>query len=202
MRALVTLAFVSVLSACSSSSAQSAAPTDAGVDAPAADAPAGCKKLQVRGLFRDPEFGQPAQKYSAVVGEPLPALGTATPDEFQIQLYEFSAAQAPGTFDLGAGTETNFKSCSHCVMLFEDLDASGNATRQFFQAAGTLTLTVNPSPTTGAIVGRLEGLKLVEVTVDYAGKTYESTPVPNGECFELDRLDIDTTAATTDAGAD
>lgn len=192
--------FGAMLAGCSSESSP-ASTSDAGSDVAdaASDAPAGCKKLTVSGLFRDPEFGQPAQKYSAIVGTPSPALGTDVPDEFQLQLYEFNGAQAPGTFDLSAGRETNFSTCAHCVMLFEDMDAEGNAKRQFFQTSGTLTLTVNPTPTTGAVKGKLEKLRLVEVTVDYAGKTYVSTPVPGGECFELDALDVDTTSAG-DAG--
>lgn len=205
MTALRPLFVTLLLAGCGSESSSPPATTSdsgvetASVDVGSSDAPSsGCRKLTVTGLFRDPEFGKPTQKYSAVVGTPSPALGTAVPDEFQIQLYEFTGTQSPGSFDLGVGNETNFSSCSHCVMLFEDMDSAGESKRQFFQKSGTLTLTVNPSPTTGAIKGRIEKLVLVEVTVDYAGKTYTSTPVPGGECFELDALDIDTTAS--DAG--
>lgn len=186
-----------------------AAPTDAGVvesggaDSAEAGTEKKCTKITVKNLIRDPEFGKPDEKYAALVGEPDPAFGTAVPDEFQIQLYEFAQKQAPGTFDLSAGDETNFSTCVHCVMVFEDMNAAGDAVRYFFQESGQLTLTENPTPTTGAVKGTLKNARLVEVTVDYAGKTYESTKVPGGACIEIDSLDIDTTspAPTTDAGA-
>lgn len=194
---------------CGSESAP-ATPTDAGADVAVTDtaitdaagdaAPTACKKLVVKNLIRDPEFGKPGENYSALVGVPEPALGTTVPDEFQIQLYEFTGKQAPGTFDLGAGKETNFSTCSHCVAVFEDMNAEGVAARYFFQTSGTLVLSVNPTPTTGEVKGRLEKLKLVEVTIDYAGKTYVSTPVPGGACLEVDALDIDTLPTTADAG--
>lgn len=187
------------LAGCSSSDAGGQAPSvDAGSgvgDAGARDASTkSCTKLVVKGLERDPEFGLVGQKYSALLGTVEPALGTAVPDEFQIQLYEFKGPQAPGTFDLGAGDETNFATCAHCVLVFEDMNAEGKAARYFFQTAGELTLTVNPTPTTGEVRGSLKNLRLVEVTIDYAGETFESTPVPNGSCFEVDALDINTTA--------
>ncbi|MBK7399776.1 MAG: hypothetical protein IPJ34_26855 [Myxococcales bacterium] len=178
-----------------------AADVTADADAATDSAPAACKKLVVKNLIRDPEFGKPGENYSALVGVPEPALGTGVADEFQIQLYEFTSKQAPGTFDLGAGKETNFSTCSHCVAVFEDMNAEGVAARYFFQESGTLVLTVNPTPTTGEVKGRLEKVKLVEVTIDYAGKTYKSTPVPGGACLEIEAFDIDTTAPA-DAGVD
>lgn len=196
---------IAAMAGCGSESSGATA-ADTGVaevatDAATDSAPAACKKLVVKNLIRDPEFGKPGENYSALVGVPEPALGTAVPDEFQIQLYEFTGKQAPGTFDLGAGKETNFSTCSHCVAVFEDMNAEGVAARYFFQESGTLVLTVNPTPTTGEVKGRLEKVKLVEVTIDYAGKTYVSTPVPGGACLEIEAFDIDTTAPA-DAGAD
>lgn len=185
----------------SESSGATAADTGAtDVTADTDSAPATCKKLVVKNLIRDPEFGKPGENYSALVGVPEPALGTGVADEFQIQLYEFTGKQAPGTFDLSAGKETNFSTCSHCVAVFEDMNAAGEAARYFFQESGTLVLTVNPTPTTGEVKGRLEKVKLVEVTIDYAGKTYKSTPVPGGACVEIDALDIDTVSSGADAG--
>lgn len=180
--------------------------TDSGADVAVTDADAAtdaapaCRKLAVKNLIRDPEFGKPGENYSALVGTVDPALGSSVPDEFQIQLYEFTGKQAPGTFDLGVGRETNFSTCSHCVAVFEDMDSAGVAARYFFQESGTLVLSVNPTPTTGEVKGRIEKLRLVEVTIDYAGKTYKSTPVPGGACLEIDAVDIDTLPEGADAG--
>jgi len=98
-------------------------------------------------------------------------------DLLQIEFY----ANGTGTFDLGAGDNANYATCSQCVRAFVDADGEGE--RQFFQSAGTLV--VAPTSNVGAGPAQLgfTGLRLVEVTIQSG--TYVSTPVEGGACVDI-----------------
>jgi hypothetical protein len=81
-----------------------------------------------------------------------------------------------GTYDLGAGVNANFNSCSECVLIFED-----DYSKTYFQQSGTLTITENKAGTLET-KGTLTA-KLVEVTI---ADDYTSTPVAGGGCFEIE----------------
>lgn len=174
------------------------AATDSGAKVDAG--PVTCKKISVKSLARNPEYGNPADMFSEVSGVPDPGVGDLSlPDQFSIQLYEAEGTtQKPGTYDLAS--ETDYSTCEHCVLVYADVEG-GAPTKTFMQASGSFELSVNPSPTTGAIKGSLKNVKLVEVTID--PDSYVSTEVVGGDCLEIDTLAIDTTGGTTgDAGTD
>lgn len=101
--------------------------------------------------------------------------GGPQPDLFPIELYSDGSA---GTFDLGAGIDSNYSTCSHCVLIYRDIqgDVPGKV---FYQSAGTLTL--NQPAGAATLDFSVSGLHLVEVTLD--PNTFASTPVPDGECY-------------------
>jgi hypothetical protein len=83
-----------------------------------------------------------------------------------------------GTIDLGAGGNLNYASCNQCVRL--NRDAAGESpSRLFFQDQGTLELSVVPGADPLPVV--FTNLRLIEITLD--SETFESIPVPNGECY-------------------
>ncbi len=112
-------------------------------------------------------------------------------DEFQLHLYGTSLELpplVPGTFNLGAGIETNFSSCAHCVLVFS-LDTEGGTSKTFFQQSGTLNLTDVDDPLTADAAASMTNLKLVEVTID--PNTFASTPVPGGACLTMANYSFD-----------
>jgi hypothetical protein len=111
-------------------------------------------------------------------------------DEFSVQLYgaDFGLPPlGPGTFDLGDGSETNFATCAHCVLVFS-LDVESGTAKIFFQESGSLTLTDVDDPLTEDAAGSISNLKLIEVTL---GPDATSTPVPGGECLTLSSYSFD-----------
>jgi hypothetical protein len=153
-----------------------------------------CSKITVKEIERDPYSDDTG---ATLYGTPDPALGGSDPDEWDLQLYEANGSQAPGTFNLGTGNDANFKTCDHCVVVWQDV-TQDTVGKTFFQQSGELTMTVNGSPMTGKVKGSLKNVKLIEVTVD--ANDYTSTPVANGACLEIDTLDFDTTLPVADAG--
>lgn len=154
-----------------------------------------CTKITVKDLERSTSSGADG---AVITGTPDPALGGADPDSWSFQLYEGNGKQAPGTFDLSSSTDANYKSCDHCVLVFQDINETAQTIgKYYFQESGELTMTVNGSPMTGKVKGSLKNVKLIEVTI---ASDYTSTPVANGACLEIDSLDIDTTVPVADAG--
>ncbi|HPA58140.1 MAG TPA: hypothetical protein PLT70_12015, partial [bacterium] len=101
-------------------------------------------------------------------------------DVISFQFYTEDYSPVPelpaGTYDLGTGINTNFNSCSECVLIFEDEYA-----KTYFQQSGTLTITENKAGTIET-KGTLTA-KLVEVTI---AEDFTSTPVAGGGCFEIE----------------
>ncbi len=98
-------------------------------------------------------------------------------------LFERYVEEAPvGTFDLGEEPNDNYGTCQQCVVV-----TGLTAESAFFADRGTLTTTVDPY--TKRLAASLEGVRLVEVTVDPF--TRESTPIDGGRCIELVDAEVD-----------
>jgi len=108
----------------------------------------------------------------------------ATADTLQAEFYGplFGAGldgDATGTFDLAAGMDNNYGTCSRCIRVFEDSDTG----RMFFQQSGTLVIDPASTQLDGTINATLTNVTMIEVTI--APMTYTSTPVPNGACVHV-----------------
>ena len=85
-----------------------------------------------------------------------------------------------GTYDLGSGLNTNYKTCTECVSIYQDV-VNENYTNFYFQEGGTLTVESYDEFTRG-LSGTISA-KLVEVELDDKNN---STPLPNGSCIEIE----------------
>jgi hypothetical protein len=106
---------------------------------------------------------------------------------YQFEFYDNVEANLAGTFDLHAGNQSNYSTCAICVRAFA-LDNNDDVVKQYFQSAGSITLTEDPF-TNRKLVGSLTGLQLEEVTV--AQMTFVSTPVPGGKCADFPMYTVD-----------
>ena len=88
-----------------------------------------------------------------------------------------------GTYDLTSTSNKNYSTCTECVLVLEDVNTSGQVTREYFQTSGTLTIEeVDDSyGINGTVSATLE-----EVTIADEDGGYLSTPVPNGKCVEIE----------------
>ena len=86
-----------------------------------------------------------------------------------------------GSYDLASTSNKNYATCTECVLVLEDVNTSGQVTREYFQTAGTLT--IDEVDDNYGIKGTVSA-KLEEVTID--AESYLSTPVPNGKCVEIE----------------
>ena len=111
----------------------------------------------------------------------------ALPDLFSIQFYvdatTVKTALTVGSYDLGAGANANFSSCTECTLAYEDIDAEQNTiTKRYFQYDGALEISEVKTGTMeskGSISARL-----IEVTIESG--TFISTPVVGGNCYEIE----------------
>ncbi|MFO0686849.1 MAG: PPC domain-containing protein [Sandaracinus sp.] len=165
-------------------------PVDGGRDAGAADATpdvrigdagpdasSGCIPVTV-GTF-DVDF---IDDVSASYVAPLsPAIDGQT-YALYLTFERYGDAEYVGTFSIAGSRDDNRSTCAHCTMAFTGLTRDHG----FFASAGTLTLRAEPF---GLLLdARLEGLRLVEVTI--GGATLMSTPVPGGACLEVATVDV------------
>lgn len=141
-----------------------------------------CEQLVFSGLYdrigNSPGFG--VALYELGDGGDL-GLGGPQPDRVELQIFG-SGYNATGTFDLAAGGNENFETCTHCVLLIQDEGGGDGVQKFFFQSAGTLT--VGPSTPAGpspVLDVSFSGLRVEEVTID--DLTQVSTPVPGGDCY-------------------
>jgi hypothetical protein len=123
-----------------------------------------------------------------------PALGAADrPDTLELELYEMeSYKQAPGTFDLASKLDSDYATCNHCVLVYEDQDPDTlDFARTYYAESGTLALdSVTSDPVSSDCKGSLASVKLVEVTID--PDTYEITKVAGGKCLFIVSASWDT----------
>jgi hypothetical protein len=104
-------------------------------------------------------------------------IGGALEDKGSLQFYDLTTT---GTVDLSAGDQSNYSTCTTCVLVFEDIDPMAGATKTYYQKSGTVTLGATTPP---AITGSITDLTLIEVTID--STDYTSTPVDGGGCYHL-----------------
>jgi hypothetical protein len=97
-------------------------------------------------------------------------------DELDVEFY----SNAVNSFNLAIGANNNYATCNQCVSLSRDY-TDPIQTKFFFQSGGTLT--INQAPSTNPLTIVLSNTRLVEVTLNPS--TFESTPVPGGECYDL-----------------
>lgn len=158
---------------------------DLGAEAP--DAGGGCLSASIEMVGLDAQ--QDVQTiYSARLSTNLEA---NIPDLLVfnfININERFGPMALGTFSLSDAPNDNRGTCAECLSIFVDqVTPNSPPTKVFFQSAGSIR--VDADPRTRVFKGRVSGLVLVEVTIDPG--TLESTPVPDGQCVEVDDFDVD-----------
>ena len=122
----------------------------------------------IEGYFADVEFGSSSKS-----------------DDFQMQFFQNSNGKiSTGTYDLGSGKNANYKTCTECVLAYQDYNESTDEyAKLFFQKSGTLKLT--KATTSGAALAGTISATLIEVTID-PDNEYTSTPVSGGACLEIE----------------
>ena len=114
--------------------------------------------------------------------------GGMAPDRISFEFY----SQATGTFNLAIGNDSNYATCTQCVLIFQDYqDVLGSLVPQktFFQTGGSLKIDMNTIPGVATDVGlSWSNLTLAEVTID--PETFTSTLVPNGDCYTVVDSDV------------
>ena len=114
--------------------------------------------------------------------------GGPLPDIISFEFY----SQATGTFNLAIGNDSNYATCTQCVLIFQDYqDVLGSLVPQktFFQTGGSLQIDMNTIPGVATDVGlSWSNLTLAEVTID--PETFTSTLVPNGDCYTVVDSDV------------
>ncbi|MEZ4225108.1 MAG: hypothetical protein R3B13_29420 [Polyangiaceae bacterium] len=95
-----------------------------------------------------------------------------------IEFYGGAGAQSTGTFDLSQPPDDNYSTCTHCILVYEDL---GGTPAAFYPVGGVMTVATADTSYVGTSAGTLTDVKLVEVTV----KNTVTTPVPGGRCLTL-----------------
>jgi len=109
----------------------------------------------------------------------ITGLDPASEDVLFIEFYDVAGFQTAGSFDLSQAPDDQYKTCAHCLVAYENFnDASPPA---FFQASGTLHVTMPDITYSGVTAGSFENVKLIEVTIDDS----VSTPIPGGRCLLL-----------------
>ncbi|TNF24283.1 MAG: hypothetical protein EP329_25155 [Deltaproteobacteria bacterium] len=106
-------------------------------------------------------------------------VGDATADILSLEFYD----TATGTFDLGTGDNTDYATCSQCVVLYADYDDTNGAAATYFQTAGSITVDAATTPGDADFNVALTDVSFTEVTID--STTYASTPVEGGACYTM-----------------
>jgi cysteine-rich repeat protein len=127
--------------------------------------------------------------FNEVTGVRYPVIGSED-TFFVVELYDSTTPGLPplatGTFDLA--TETNLATCQHCAYIAKE-QADSTYRVQYFQAAGSVTLTTITDPLDPVFAGGIT-VQLHEATADETGT---STFVEGGACRRVDELAFDTT---------
>lgn len=88
-----------------------------------------------------------------------------------------------GTYDLTTTSNKNYSTCTECVLVLEDVNSSGQVSKEYFQTKGTLA--IEEVDDTYGIKGTVSAT-LEEVTIADEEGGFLSTPVPNGKCVEIE----------------
>lgn len=108
-------------------------------------------------------------------------LATGLGDPALPDVVDVGYAFESGTFDLANAINDNLATCAQCVLVLEDLDASGAPARAYYPSSGVLV--VEPIDAFPYATIGLAGVTLVEVTLDDEGV---SSAVEGGACVTLD----------------
>lgn len=130
-----------------------------------------CSEITLEDFVR----GDFAGEYFANVDQ---ALGGADHDQARLQFFN----DTTGTIALGTGENDNWKTCSQCLFVDEDVPDQDEPGRYYFQSSGSIVIDAQSRPTTAGVVATLTDVTLVEVTI---APDDTSTPVPNGECLHI-----------------
>jgi len=131
---------------------------------------AGCSPVTLSGTL----VQGPATVYTAPTD-----LGIGDPALDDLVWVEFYGTTATGTFDLGSAANSNYATCSECVMVIADYES--DTPTYHFQTGGALVVDAATTPGGEAMTLTLSGLSFEEVTID---ESYVSTPVPDGACLD------------------
>jgi hypothetical protein len=122
-----------------------------------------------------------------VWGGPLTStIGGGNTVTYQYELYDGIETSLMGTIDLTAGNQANYKTCAVCVRAIAR-DAQGKIVKQYFQSAGSVTLTEDPF-TNSHLKATFSNVQLEEVTL---AQDFTSTPVAGGECASFGNVTVD-----------
>ena len=106
-------------------------------------------------------------------------------DTFLMQFY----APDVGVFDLGSGVNSDFATCTQCIVFRED-DQTPPGPR-YYQSEGSLELDAGSAPLGGVVNATLVGVTLVESTFDpNSTPPFASMPVPGGGCFVIEDVTL------------
>lgn len=119
---------------------------------------------------------------SKLVSTDVTGLVLADGESVQFRIEFYADELTAGSYDLGSGKNANYKTCDECARLYHINAAGDGLVTQYFQESGTLELSY--VDTEGASNGVISA-KLVEVTID-SSNGYQSTPVENGKCVEIE----------------
>ncbi len=124
-------------------------------------------------LLADTEPGGSSLAYS------LKGLDATKEHVAYIEFFDVAGPRTAGAFDLSAPPDDNYKTCAHCVLVFEDVN--GPNPTPFFPSMGSMNVTTPDVSYSGASAGSLASVTLVEVTL----ASSVTTPVPGGRCLLL-----------------
>lgn len=106
-----------------------------------------------------------------------------------IVLREKSGAYpAAGVHEFGGGIQTDFETCSVCLLLIDDLEGP-----YYFQASGRITVGAGTSADAGQLEMSFEDVILEEVSLDTL--TNHSAPVSNGRGARIEDTTVSTPAS-------
>lgn len=109
-------------------------------------------------------------------------------DELQILSYQaapYHGPTTPGSYTLDG---SNYADCALCVLMVTDCNNNYQCDQVFFVDQGTLDVEAFGAQG-GNFKAVLRDAVFLEVTIDPS--TYETTPVPGGESWCIDEIDID-----------
>ena len=123
--------------------------------------------------------------------------GFTSEDQGGILSFEFYAATqgaddvVVGTYDLGSGNNTNYSTCNQCVRMYRFVysaeDEDWVQEKQFFQQEGKLQVKhTDILKDDHYYYNGVVSVKLAEATVAGKDENFQSTFVPNGECYEIE----------------
>jgi len=141
-------------------------------------APKVCEEVTVKDVYASEDyayiyFGTPEWSY-ALPGNNLFKI------EFEGETY---GDAAPQTYDLGSDKNLSYKTCKECVLVYKDIYPSTVKEQIFFPESGTLIVEEveagNYGNMTGKSKGRLENLKLTEISLENS----QFKRIENGDCI-------------------